>query len=231
MENVTQRSSKLENCTSLFSYLEQIGSFWWNSKKKSQEWRLQQGKNQYPTLLLTDTQSTKNTDWQGKELTGFDGGKKIKGIKKSITVDTTGFPPDANFIQIDTANTSERKLCKSGFEEALKTNTVLITNIEKNICDGGYDGKGFLEQVKKEFDLEIEITQRTDIANGIVSKIRWISERSFAWLDKCRRLSKNYESTFRSTKSMIVIAFIRLLCRRLTGNCTLKWVKKQVQKN
>jgi len=81
-------------------------------------------KNEYPTLcskcksdlfwltsgarLLTDTQSTKNTDWQGKELTGFDGGKKIKGIKKSVTVDTTGFPPNADFIQINTANTSEK---------------------------------------------------------------------------------------------------------------------------
>jgi transposase len=122
-------------------------------------------------------------------------------------------------------------MCKSGFDEVLKTNKLLIKNIQKNICDGGYDGKDFKDQMKKEFNLEIEITQRTDIKNGIVSKIRWISERSFAWLDKNRRLSKNYESTFRSTKSMIVVAFIRLLCRRLTGNCTLKWVKKQPEKN
>ena len=51
--------------------------------------------------------------------------------------------------------------------------------------------------MKEEFDLDIEITQRTDIANGIVAKIRWISERSFAWLDRNRRLSKNYEGTLK----------------------------------
>jgi len=161
-------------------------------------------------------------------LTGFDGGKKIKGIKKSITVDTTGFPPNADFIQINTANTSERKMCKTGFEEVKKDDKKLLKNIQKNICDGGYDGKEFLEMMKNEFDLEIEITERTDIKNGIVSKIRWISERSFSWLDKNRRLSKNYERLFRSTKSFIVLGFIRLLCRRLTGGCSLKWVKRGI---
>ena len=141
-------------------------------------------------------------------------------------MDTTGFPPDPNFIQLDTANTSERKMCKAGFEETQKTNPKLVSNIQKNICDGGYDGKNWKEDMKTEFDIEIEITQRTDIANGVVAKIRWISERTFAWLDKNRRLSKNYEGSLRSSKSMIVLVFIRLLCRRLTGECTLKWFKK-----
>jgi transposase len=141
-------------------------------------------------------------------------------------VDTTGFPPDANFIQIDTANTSERRLCQQGFEDTMKSDPELIKNIQKNISDGGYDGKEWIQTMKQEFDIEIEITERTDIKNGIVSKIRWISERSFAWLDKNRRLSKNYEGTKRSIKSMIVLTFVRLLCRRLTGCCSLKWVKK-----
>lgn len=118
-------------------------------------------------------------------------------------------------------------MCKVGFEETNKTNPELIKNIEKNICDGGYEGENWKKEIKNEFGLDIEITQRTDIANGIVSKIRWISERSFAWLDKNRRLSKNYEATTRSIVSMIVLSFIRLLCRRLTGNCTQKWVKKE----
>ena len=117
-------------------------------------------------------------------------------------------------------------MCKTGFEETQKVNPELISNIQKNICDGGYDGKGWKESMKEEFNLDIEITQRTDIANGIVAKIRWISERAFAWLDKNRRLSKNYEGSLRTSKSMIVLVFIRLLCRRLTGGCTLKWVKK-----
>lgn len=120
-------------------------------------------------------------------------------------------------------------MCKTGFEEVKKNNSNLIQNIQKNICDGGYDGEEWKKTMKEEFDLDIEITQRTDIANGIVAKIRWISERTFAWLDKNRKLSKNYEGTKRTVKSMIVLAFIRLICRRLTGGCVAKWIKKEVK--
>jgi transposase len=226
VENAAKWLAAMEDCLSLLQHLVRRWSVWWNVKKKSQQNRIQQGKEKYPTLLLTDTQSTKNTDIQGKENTGFDGGKKIKGIKKSITVDTTGFPPDSSFIQIDTANSSERKMCKQGFNDVFETDKELINNIQKNICDGGYDGKAWKQEMKEQFDIEIEITQRTDIANGVVSKIRWISERTFAWLDKCRRLSKNYEVKPKSTKSFIVLSFIRLLVRRITGGCIKKWVKK-----
>ncbi len=119
---------------------------------------------------------------------------------------------------------------QQGFEDVFESDQELINNIQKNICDGGYDGKSWKQEMKKQYDLEIEITQRTDIANGVVSKIRWISERTFAWLDKCRRLSKNYEVKPRSVKSMIVVAFIRLLVRRLTGGCIKKWSKKVSEK-
>jgi transposase len=117
-------------------------------------------------------------------------------------------------------------MCKQGFNDVFETDKELINNIQKNICDGGYDGKAWKQEMKEQFEIEIEITQRTDIANGVVSKIRWISERTFAWLDKCRRLSKNYEVKLKSTKSFIVLSFIRLLVRRITGGCIKKWVKK-----
>lgn len=106
-------------------------------------------------------------------------------------------------------------MCYLSLEELQQSDSCLINNVTKVICDGGYDGIEFAESIKKAFDIEIEVTQRTDIKNGVVSKIRWISERTFAWLDKCRRLCRNYESTFRSVKSMIVLAFIRLSCKRL----------------
>jgi transposase len=121
-------------------------------------------------------------------------------------------------------------MCQQGFEDVFEADKELIKNIQKNICDGGYDGKDWKEEMKKQFNLEIEITQRTDIANGIVSKIRWISERTFAWIDKCRRLSKNYEVKPRSVKSMIVVSLVRLVVRRLTGGCIKKWVKKVREK-
>lgn len=117
-------------------------------------------------------------------------------------------------------------MCQKGFEDTNKVDSKLINNVQKNICDGGYDGKDWKQTMETDFNIEIEITQRTDIANGVVAKIRWISERTFSWLDKNRRLSKNYEGTFRSVKSMIVLTFIRLLCRRLTGECTQNGLKR-----
>ena len=119
-------------------------------------------------------------------------------------------------------------MCKTSFEEVKKDDFNLLKNIQKNICDGGYDGKNWTEIMKNEFKIEIEITKKTDIKNGIVSKIRWIAERSFSWLDKNRRLSKNYERLFISAKTMIVVSFVRLLCRRLTGFCSPKWLKKKI---
>jgi len=74
-------------------------------------------------------------------------------------------------------------MCKTGFEEVKKDDPNLLKNIQKNICDGDYEGKNWMEIMKNEFDLEIEITQRTDIKNGVVSKIRWICERSLlGWI-------------------------------------------------
>ena len=108
--------------------MEQTWSLWSDLKKKSKEWRLQENRSEYPTLLLTDTQSTKNSDSSGRGLTGYDGGKKVKGIKKSITVDTTGFPPDPDFIQIETANTSEKLMCNNGFTAVQNNDRVLINN-------------------------------------------------------------------------------------------------------
>jgi transposase len=206
--------------------VEQAWSLRFHAKKNSKDWRLQQGKNEYPTVLLTDTQSTKNIDVQPKSQTGYDGGKKTKGIKKSISVDTTGFPPDASLIQIETANTGERSILKTGFEKTQKADPYLMKHVQKNFSDGGYDGETFISEIQASFGITMEITERTDIAKGIVAKIRWISERTFAWLDNSRRMSKNYEGTFRSVKSMIVVCFIRLLCRRLAGGCVKKWAKK-----
>jgi transposase len=155
-------------------------------------------------------------------------GIRYKGIKKSITIDSNGFPPNADCIQINTANTSEKAMQKTALRETNRVDLDLINHIQTNLCDGGYYGQNFIKEIKNEFGIEIQITKRTDIANGIVAKTRWISERTFAWMDKCRRLSKNYEGTFRSVKSVIVICFIRLLVRRLTGNYIQKWPKKVV---
>jgi transposase len=119
-------------------------------------------------------------------------------------------------------------MCQKGFQETQNSSPELVEHIQKNISDGGYDGKDWAETMKESFGVEIEITERTDIKNGVVAKIRWISERTFAWLDKNRRLSKNYEGTRQTVKSMIILVFIKLLCRALSGLCYQKWSKKLV---
>ena len=63
-------------------------------------------------------------------------------------------------------------MCQKGFEDTKEADPKLIKNVQKNICDGGYDDKDWKQTMESEFNIEIEITQRTDIANGIVAKIR-----------------------------------------------------------
>ena len=85
-------------------------------------------------------------------------------------------------------------------------------------ADGGYRGK-LVEWTKRLCQWTLEIVKRNDDVTGfsVLSK-RWIVERTFAWLGRYRRLSKNYEALPESSESMILIAMINLMSRRLAKN-------------
>ncbi|MBR2519268.1 MAG: transposase, partial [Selenomonadaceae bacterium] len=85
----------------------------------------------------------------------------------------------------------------------------------KKICgDGGYRGS-FVYEAHKYFDLEVEISKKLKPHNWQVLPKRWIVERTFAWLNHSRRLSKDYELTVSSAKTLIKISHIHILLKRL----------------
>lgn len=152
-----------------------------------------------------DAQSVKNTDTA--ENKGYDAGKKISGIKRHIAVDTQGLP---HAIHISTANITDRDGAITMVEDA-KDNLSDVTNA---LTDGGYCGDKFAAQIKEIIGATVEVVKRNELHKFVVLPKRWVVERSFSWLEKCRRLWKNCERKINTSLQMVVTAFIRLLLKR-----------------
>jgi transposase len=89
--------------------------------------------------------------------------------------------------------------------------------LQRLFADGGYQGPVFCEARKKAFpDLVTEIVKRSDTAKGFeVLPRRWVVERTFFWLGRCRRLAKDWERLNRKALAFLRIASIRLMLRKL----------------
>jgi transposase len=157
-------------------------------------------------MLIIDSQSVKNTDTGC--LSGYDAGKKIKGIKRHIAVDILGLP---HAIYITSAKETDRNGAILMFEKHIQNMTVL----EKVLVDGGYTGENFASKIKSLSSAKVEVVKRNELHKFVVLPKRWIVERSFSWLDKCKRLHKNCEKTESSALAMVQLVFIKLLLKRL----------------
>ena len=83
------------------------------------------------------------------------------------------------------------------------------------LADGGYQGKATADAVREAADLPLEIVKRSDKPGFVVLAKRWIVERTFGWLGRCRRLSKDYENLHRTSAAFLILAMIRLMVRRV----------------
>ena len=89
-----------------------------------------------------------------------------------------------------------------------------LSLIKKVLVDGGYTGQNFADEIKRISNAEVEIVKRNELHTFSVIPKRWIVERSFGWLDKCRRLWKNCERILQNSFQMISLAFIRIILKR-----------------
>lgn len=165
------------------------------------------GRTESPSLLIADAQSIKNTDTAEEK--GYDAGKKAAGIKRHIAVDIPGLP---RAIAITTADVTDRKgglLALSGRGDAPGT-------VKKLPVDGSCSGQPFAQAVTAILpDAAVEVVKRNELHTFVVLPKRWIVERSFAWLEKCRRLWKNCERLLNNSLQMVNMAFLSLLLKRL----------------
>lgn len=159
-----------------------------------------------PTACIIDSQSVK-CDAFIREATGYDGGKKIKGRKRTIITDT-----DGNLLacSVDAANKHDSKL-------GVKLLVILISKYPTLVqcwADSAYGGH-FRKVAQNDYDLHVEIVKGLKEQGFHVQPRRWKVEQTFAILGKFRRLAKDYEHTVASAASVLNIAWILVLLPRL----------------
>jgi transposase len=169
---------------------------------------MKQGRNANSTFLIVDAQSVKNADTAGQK--AYDAGKKIPGIKRHIAVDTQGRP---HAITVTTAEVTDRK----GAREALERSQPNLKRVKSLLCDGGYIGEPFAQSVRAILGepVTVQIAKRNERHTFNILPKRRVVERSFAWLEKNRRLWKNCERKLNTRLQFILLAFLVLLLKRL----------------
>jgi transposase len=170
--------------------------------------RKAEDKRTRPTACVLDSQTVRSNPHGGA--VGYDAGKKTKGRKRFLLVDTLGLVLGA---AVQPANTPER----AGAMALLQPVLPHFTWLRKLWVDGGYTGEDFAAWVKTQRPkLEVEVIKRSDDVSGFkVLPKRWVVERTFGWLMQHRRLVRDYEQSEASATGWIFIAMIRVMLRRL----------------
>ena len=165
------------------------------------------GREASPTAGVIDSQSVKTTESGGPH--GYDAGKKTKGRKRHIVTDTQG---NLVGLLVHPADLQDR----DGGSLVLASIRRLYPWLRHIFADGGYAGDKLRGALAKAGCWKIEIIKRSDRAKGFeVLPRRWVVERTFAWLGRCRRLAKDFEATIESATAWVLVAHIRTVTRRL----------------
>ena len=154
-----------------------------------------------------DAQSVKNTDTAGSK--GYDAGKKVKGRKRHIITDTNGFLVHAIVHSADIQD-------RDGAPMVLRDTRYSFPWLRHVFADGGYAGDKLKNALTEIGDWTIEVIKRSDRVKGfVVLPRRWVVERSFAWLNRNRRLAKDFENTIASATAWLFLASVQMLARRI----------------
>jgi putative transposase len=155
-----------------------------------------------------DAQSVKTVE-ESAGICGFDAHKCVKGRKRHLLVDTLGLPISYYVTPADMHDTQ-------GARRLLVGRKYILPRLKKIWADAAYRGKELADWCLAEGGWDLEVVERPPGVRGFsVLPKRWVVERTFGWLSRNRRMSKDYERRVQTSETLIEVAMIRLLVARL----------------
>jgi putative transposase len=163
-----------------------------------------QGRHPDPSAESRDSQSVKTVE-ESSGICGYDAHKHIKGRKRHLLVDTLGIPISIYVTPADTHDTKGARCLLAGLK-------FFVPRLKKIWADAAYRGQELAEWCQATGDWELEVVERPSGTRGFsVVPRRWVVERTFSWISRNRRMSKDYERKVQTSETLIQVAMIRLL--------------------
>ena len=191
-------------------------------------WRSREERAPEPTAAVLDAQSNRSSPQGGPS--GYDAGKKVKGRKRNLVVDTLGL---LLMVSVVPANVQDR----DGADRVVREATAKYPSLEKLYVDSGYSGTCAVH-LMQEHQIDVEVVRHptnrnvgrwvdpdqrelfpvlADSNGFVVLPKRWVVERTHAWFERCRRLIMHHDRLLSVSEAWVWLTGARMLARRLTA--------------